>query len=277
MVEAGSFWPSTALHVTLPREGGCCAQDLIALRTFHSFNMNLRSVHRTVAALILLFAVVHLANHLASLSSVATHISFMDAARTVYRQPVLETLLLSCVAFQIASGLRLVFRGWRQRAGWIAWLQALSGAYLAFFLLLHVGAVLFGRAVLHLDTNFYFAAAGLNVYPLHFFFVPYYILAVSALFVHIGCAAYWQCHSASRTAKVLAIGLPTLAGILVSVGIVLSLAGMINHVDIPPKYKATFGYIKSRDSVAGDPYCLRLRLTRPCQLPATTQNLFRSI
>jgi hypothetical protein len=249
---------------------------LIALRTFHPFNMNLRSVHRTVAVLILLFAVVHIANHLASLSSIATHISFMDAARTVYRQPVVETFLLSGVAFQIASGLRLVFRGWRQRAGCIAWLQALSGAYLAFFLLLHVGAVLFGRALLHLDTNFYFAAAGLNVYPLQLFFVTYYFLAVSALFAHLGCAAYWQCHSASRMAKVLAVGLPTLVGILVSIGIVLSLAGVINPVDIPPKYKATFGYIKSRDSLARDPYCPRLRLTRPCQLPATTQNPFRS-
>lgn len=239
--------------------------------------MKLRLFHRTVAVPILLFVVVHIANHLASLSSIATHIAFMDAARTVYRQPVIETFLLSCVAFQIACGLLLVFRGWRQRAGWIAWLQALSGAYLAFFLLLHVGAVLFGRAVLHLDTNFYFAAAGLNVHPLQFFFLPYYFLAVSALFAHLGCAAYRQCHSASRMAKVLAIGLPTLAGILVSVGIVLSLAGLINPVDIPPKYKATFGYIKSRDSVAGDPYCPRLRLTRPCQLPVTTQNPFRSI
>jgi succinate dehydrogenase/fumarate reductase cytochrome b subunit len=154
--------------------------------------MNLRAFHRAAAAGVLLFAATHIANHLASLSSIATHIAFMDAARSVYRRPVIEVVLLCWVAFQIASGLWLFFRGWPQRTGRIPWLQALSGAYLAFFLLVHVGAVLLGRLVLRLDTNFYFAAAGLNITPYQFFFAPYYFLAVLALFTHLGCAAYWR-------------------------------------------------------------------------------------
>jgi hypothetical protein len=250
---------------------------LIALRNFHLFNMNLRLFHRTVAVLVLLFVVVHVANHLASLSIISTHIAFMGAARTVYRQPVIEVVLLSCVAFQVASGLRLVIRGWRQRSGWIAWFQALSGAYLAFFLLLHVGAVLCGRTVLHLDTNFYFAAAGLNVHPFQLFFAPYYFLAIFALFAHLGCAVYWQSHAASRMAAVLAIGLPTLVGALVAMAIVLALAGMINPVDVPPKYKATFGQIKSAESLAqGEAFCHKLEITLGCQFSATSHSHFRS-
>ena len=113
------------------------------------------------------------------------------------------------------------------------------GAYLAFFLLVHVGAILFGRTVPKLDTNFYFAAAGLHVTPNRFFFAPYYFLAVLALFTHLGCAAYWQFQARSRCARILAIALPMLGGGIVSLLIVLSLAGMLQPVEVPAEYMAT--------------------------------------
>ena len=43
--------------------------------------MTLRTLHRTTAWLIALFAVLHLSNHAASLLSIPTHIAFMDVAR----------------------------------------------------------------------------------------------------------------------------------------------------------------------------------------------------
>ncbi len=116
------------------------------------------------------FACVHIANHLAALVGVSSHIESMEAARSVYRLRAVETLLLLCVAFQVISGLWLVVAGWKQRHGLVSWVQAITGAYLAFFLLVHVSAVLHGRAILHLDTNFYFAAAGFHVPPNQFFF-----------------------------------------------------------------------------------------------------------
>jgi succinate dehydrogenase/fumarate reductase cytochrome b subunit len=202
--------------------------------------MVLRDLHRASAVLIGVFALVHIANHLASLSGVSAHIAFMEAARAVYRQPAIESLLLLCVAFQVASGLRLVARGWRRRSGAVAWLQAVSGIYLAFFFLVHVAAVLFGRSVLGLDTNFYYAAAGFHVPPYALFFAPYYFLGVFALFVHLGCAAYWRAASRPRVVRVLALTLPTSIGAVVSLLIGLSLAGHIAPVDIPAKYKATY-------------------------------------
>jgi hypothetical protein len=164
----------------------------------------------------------------------------MDSARKIYRIELIEALLLSCVLFQIVSGIWFVLRGWKQRHGAVAWAQALSGAYLAFFLLVHVGAVLFGRSVLKLDTNFYFAAAGFHVPPYQYFFAPYYFLAVLALFTHIGCAIHWQLDEKSRVARRLAVLLPAICGGAVSLLIVLSLAGMLEPVDIPAKYKATY-------------------------------------
>jgi succinate dehydrogenase/fumarate reductase cytochrome b subunit len=202
--------------------------------------MTLRTLHRTSAIVIATFACLHIANHLASLAGIPTHIAFMEAARSVYRQPMVETFLLACVAFQVASGLWFVVRGWKQRQGGIAWLQVISGALLAFFLLVHVGAVLYGRNALNLDTNFYFAAAGFHVPPNQFFFAPYYFLAVLALFTHLGCAAYWNLQAASARVRTLAVTLPMVVGGIVSMLIVLSLAGKLQPVDVPAKYKATY-------------------------------------
>ena len=202
--------------------------------------MNLRTFHRSSGIFVGLFAIAHIANHLVSLMGVPAHIAFMEITRHAYRQPVVEVVLLVCVAFQIGSGLWFVARGWRQRRGFVPWLQALSGAYLAFFLAVHVGAVLYGRAVLHLDTNFYYAAAGLHVPPNGLFFAPYYFLAVLALFTHLACAAYWNFGGTAIKRPALFIGLPMLVGAGMSLLIVLSLAGMLQHVDVPAQYKATY-------------------------------------
>jgi hypothetical protein len=204
--------------------------------------MKLRKLHGMSALAITVYAFLHIANHLAGLGGVESHIAFMRAARLVYRQPVIEGLLLLCVAFQVYSGMTLVICGWKQRQGFMPWLQALSGAYLAMFLLVHVGAVLFGRFVLHVDTNFYYAAAGFHVPLFPFFFAPHYFLGVLALFTHLGCAAYWQFESKSRPARILAIVLPASIGLVIALLIVLALAGIFYPIQVPPEYKATYGY-----------------------------------
>lgn len=202
--------------------------------------MTLRKLHALSAILITAFACLHIANHLVGLSGVANHIAFMEVVRPVYRFPPVEFALLSCVAFQIVSGLTFVVRGWKQRHGVIPWLQAISGAYLSFFLVVHVAAILFGRAVLNLNTNFYFSAAGFHVTPFQFFFAPYYFLAVVALFTHLGCAAYWQAQDRPRIARVLVVAIPTAVGAVASLLIVLSLAGALFPLQVPAAYKATY-------------------------------------
>lgn len=157
----------------------------------------------------------------------------------LYRQPLIEGILLTCVTFQGASGLWLVFARWKQRQGTVAWIQAASGCYLALFLLIHVVAVIFGRAALGLDTNFFYAAAGIHVPPFQYFFVPYYFFAVVAFFTHLGCAVYWCGPAAIRCHK-LAIGVAALGGAVVSLLLVLSLAGKIQPFEVPEKYRSTY-------------------------------------
>jgi succinate dehydrogenase/fumarate reductase cytochrome b subunit len=218
------------------------APPRVAPRKPHGFHMKLRALHRYSSILIGAFAFAHITNHLVALNGVSSHIAFMELARHVYRQPIVESVLLLCVAFQAASGLWFVIHGWRQRRGLVPWLQALSGAYLALFLAVHVGAVLYGRVVLHLDTNFYYAAAGLHVPPNGFFFAPYYFIAVLALFTHIACAVYWRLGATARQTPTVMIGLPMLIGACTALLIVMSLAGKLQPVDVPAKYKATYAH-----------------------------------
>jgi hypothetical protein len=186
------------------------------------------------------FVMVHLANHLLSLYSIAAHIAFMKVARTVYRHPVIEFVLLVSVIFQGGSGLWMVVRGWSVRQGAVAWLQATSGGYLAVFLLIHVSAIMLGRFALHLDTNFYFAAAGFHVPPFQLFFIPYYLLAVVALFTHVGCACYWSLGGRSPRLRRVALSVMVVTGCIAGVAIDLSLAGKLQPVTVPDRYLAAF-------------------------------------
>ncbi|WP_341678665.1 hypothetical protein [Niveibacterium sp. SC-1] len=199
--------------------------------------MTLRTLHACSAAFIALFALIHIGNHLAGLAGPETHIAYMEQARHLYRVPLVEGLLLACVAFQLLSGLRLALRGWRTRRGIVPWLQAGSGLYLAFFLTVHVAAVLAGRGLLHLDTNLYYAAAGLHVAPIQLFFAPYYFLALPALCLHLACALSWRLQGLARR-RVLAL-LPAF-GAIASLLILLSMTGALHPIEIPANYLATY-------------------------------------
>jgi hypothetical protein len=191
-----------------------------------------RRLHRAAGAVLAVFVTVHVANHLAALAGVDAHVRFMERARLVYRQPVVEAVLLLCAALQVASGSSLLWTGRHRRRTSLAWLQAGTGAYVALFLAIHVGAVLAARIVGGLDTNFYFAAAGLHVWPFALFFVPYYFLAVAAVFAHLGCAL--------RRGRVVVAWMSG-TGVVVAALIVATLMGKVVPVAIPARYLATFG------------------------------------
>lgn len=197
----------------------------------------LHRLHRISACVIGSFVVFHLGNHLIAFGGIEAHLAVMERLRSVYRLTAVELLLLFCVAFQVGSGLWFVKSRWGQRSGFLDRLQAASGAYLAFFLLIHVGAVLAGRLLMGLDTNFYFAAAGMHVSPFQWYFVPYYFLAVVAIFVHVACGLHWLLrHHMNEAARNLAAGIAVLVGVVLAVVIVSALAGVFYEVAVPPEY-----------------------------------------
>lgn len=128
-----------------------------------------------------------------------------------------------------------------QRHGFFDRVQAFSGGYLAYFLAVHVGAVLFGRTVLNLDTNFYYAAVGMHVSPFQYYFVPYYFLAVVAIFGHIACAIHWLTRDNLNQATRSYVGYTVLVmGVVTATLIVAAFAGVFYDIDVPQKYQATY-------------------------------------
>lgn len=200
--------------------------------------MNPARIHRFCAILVASYVLLHMANHLAMLSSVASHMAVMSVLRRLYRPPLLEAILLFSVVVQVLSGAWRVVRGWRERSGSIAWWQAGSGAYMVFFLAAHVSAVLLGRVTRQLDTNFWFVAADLHSVTHRYWFALFYFLAVAAVFTHLSCAAYWFIASRSEVLARRVFRGGALAGVVVAALLVLTMAGRLYPVEVPPEYLA---------------------------------------
>ncbi|MPR36307.1 hypothetical protein [Salmonirosea aquatica] len=196
--------------------------------------MRLKTIHRISGIFIALYVVAHLVNHLASLWGPEAHIRLMDALRPSYRNVLVETVLLAAIGMQIYSGTRLFLADRKTAMGFFEKLQHWTGLYLAFFFVVHLSAVMVGRHALHLDTNIYFGAAGLNSFPLNLFFIPYYGLSILSFFGHLAAL-----HTRKMSTKVLGIspkqqsyGIMML-GLLAAFLILFGLTGYFRGLQMP--------------------------------------------
>lgn len=193
----------------------------------------LKTAHRVSALIVGIFIVLHIVNHLVGLTGQQNHIYFMKIIRPIYRTGFIEACLLSLLVWQMLSGFRLLAIRWRNNDGIVAWLQILSGAYLAFFLIIHVCSVLFARTNLGIDTNFNFAAAGLHTPNGAWFFAPYYTGSFLALFTHIGCATSWRFYTYNRKAQLRWILVWSALGLIIGIFVVMGLGGLLYDVKLP--------------------------------------------
>lgn len=204
--------------------------------------MRVKSAHYFSGIVITIFVAFHLLNHATSVFGVEQHIAVMEQLRVVYRNIFVETLLLAAVLLQIFSGLWLFNKGRKWASTFFEKLQIWSGLYLAIFFVIHLSAVLGGRWVLHLDTNFYFGVAGLNTFPFNLFFIPYYGLAVVSFFGHIAAI-----HHRKMKQSVLGLSPTAQSKFMLGFGILFTLFlfyGLTNHfqgVEIPAAYGVLIG------------------------------------
>lgn len=200
----------------------------------------LKRLHYFSGIIITLFVGLHLFNHLMAMNGINVHIEWMNKFRPIYRNPLVEVIILIAVIVQVYSGIKLIFIRKKQdvlnslNEKWHNW----SGLYLALFLIMHISAVFVGRTFLKLDTNFYFGAAGLNEFPANLFFIPYYSLAIVAFFIHIACV-----HSKKMKFSIFGISPAVQATLLVIIGFVVMAVilfaatnGFSGH-EIPEEYK----------------------------------------
>jgi hypothetical protein len=162
------------------------AASIVPVRALRSGVASTRRLHRTSALIIVAFALVHLSNHLFALVNVPMHAMVLDVVRSVYRRPLVETVLFGAILFQVATGGALVSGVLNRRRSLATNIQALSGLYMVVFFMAHVSAALLARG--NTDTNFVWAAGrrGLLASPGLTFLLPYYLLGVIAFFAHAG-------------------------------------------------------------------------------------------
>lgn len=196
--------------------------------------MRLKTIHHVSGIFIALYVVAHLVNHLASLWGPQAHIYVMDALRPYYRNVLVETVLLTAIGVQIYTGTGLFLAKRKTVVGFFEKLQRWTGLYLAFFFVIHLSAVMVGRHALHLDTNIYYGAAGLNSFPLNLFFIPYYSLGILSFFGHLAAL-----HARRMSTKILGIsprqqayGIMML-GFLAAFLILFGLTGYFSGLEFP--------------------------------------------
>jgi len=174
-----------------------------------------RQVHATSAIVLGTFAVAHVFNHSLAIVSLGTHTAVLHVLRLVYRQQIIQTILVAAVAVQVITGLTMVWKYSLRRASPLRNLQVVSGLYLAVFLVSHLIAVFTIRQ--HgIDSDFAWAShapAGMLGALSTVSLLPRYSLAVLAVFVHLACQARWNLsrvisESAARKASygVMALG-----------------------------------------------------------------------
>lgn len=204
--------------------------------------MTMKKIHYLSGLIITLFVGVHLFNHMVSIVGADRHIEVMNTLRLFYRNIFIETILLVAVLVQIISGIKLFKTNWKLAITRFDKLHVYTGLYLAIFFTIHLSAVVGGRIILHLDTNFYFGVAGLNSFPFNLFFIPYYALAIISFFGHIASV-----HRKKMTQTIFGLS-PTkqsiailTVGFITTVMIFFGLTNHFNGITIPKEYEVLVG------------------------------------
>lgn len=117
------------------------------LNSTKSIWSRLVSLHKLNALLLGVFIFVHLITHGIATFGPDAHAAFLASIRKVYRATFVEPILVGLFVMQVALGSALFLKrfGEQQKNYW-SWIQLISGAYLAIFILNHIFlGVLMGR------------------------------------------------------------------------------------------------------------------------------------
>lgn len=204
--------------------------------------MKIKKIHYFSGLIICVFIVLHLYNHASSILGADQHIEVMESLRPIYRNRVVEGILLLAIIIQMISGVNFFLIKRKAAHSKFDRLQLWTGGYLVVFFIVHLSAVFVGRLILHLDTNFYFGVAGLNSFPYNIVFIPYYGLAIVSVFGHIAAV-----HNKKMKSDILSFTPKQQSFVILSFGVLLTVVifyGLTNHfngVRIPENYNILIG------------------------------------
>src|SRR3984957_2577293 len=95
----------------------------------------------SASAILLLFIGPHVMNHAAGFWNGPAHIAIMNVVRRVYRDDIVQPVLLGLIGFQILSGAALVRRRMRMPSDFLGTVQTMSAVFVGVYLLAHMTAV----------------------------------------------------------------------------------------------------------------------------------------
>jgi hypothetical protein len=193
----------------------------------------LRVAHGVSAlTLVMIFLTLHIANHLTFPAGEGTYNAVMKVFRHVYRNDILQPLVVALFLFQVGTGLFFVWHLTAAPSDRFRTFQIASGVYLAFYVLGHMDSVfIFARTYLGIDTGWGFATGaptGLVKDPWNIRLVPHYWLGAFFVLAHLaaGARAVMMAHGVSKAlADRLMVGGAVLAGLVATV-IMLGMCGM---------------------------------------------------
>jgi hypothetical protein len=143
----------------------------------------------SACAILAVFLLMHLGNHLVGLWSGAAHIEVMSVVRRVYRNAVVEPVLVALIAFQIVSGVLLLRRRLAGPSDVYSVIQALTGFYVAVYFVGHMIAA-FSARVAGTDPNWNWLTdhdQGLLYHLSGSALLAHYWVGPVALVAHVAC------------------------------------------------------------------------------------------
>lgn len=149
-----------------------------------------RIAHGIVAAIIMVYVVFHLANHLFLLVGLDAHTAVMHLGETVYRAKSVEILLVFLMLFMCCSG---GFLAWRwsaadSRQDFFRTFQVASGVFLLTYIVGHLDSVfVYARLFLGITTDWKFAVGaptGMIHDAWNIRLLPHYALGVFFALAH---------------------------------------------------------------------------------------------
>ena len=199
-----------------------------------------RNAHRVGAVVLLLFIATHLGAHLWGARGPEAHASALAIFQSVYRQPLVEILLVLLLLVQVATGIRHIRSRWRDpNKGFWSRMQIISGIYIGFFVVAHTSAALATRHFAQVETNFYWSAGSLTVSPIKYAFAPYYTLAIITVFAHIAAAIHFAAGPRWSWSKPVLISV----GAIIALSILTIYSGGLFPIELPDDHKAYFDRI----------------------------------
>jgi len=222
------FWTLTATIVLLGPRSSSAASAVSSVG-----HRRLAVAHGVSAlAILLLFVGPHIGNHLAGFWSGFVHTEIMNATRHIYRDDIVQPILLALIGFQIVSGIVLVRRKMRMPSDIFGTAQTMCGAYVGVYFLAHMTAV-FAARYTGTDTNWAWLTRpndSMLVSLSNLRLIAHYWVGPIAILAHVACglrAVLLQHHVSTATANRLALALITLGVVASS----LIMAALLNiHV-----------------------------------------------